>query len=245
MLRYNISMKGYYKMPRGWMESPYLKQEKFTERCAMLWLLEQAVFKDQTVRVAENVVELKRGQLAFSLRFLAKKWRWTYSKVQRFIKKLEKYKIIESSNESAITVISICNYDEMQDYETYNKSLSETKVNQKRISDESKKNKGGIKENKREGDFSSISFKISEEVNIDQQDFYKIMSNLQQRLGVNKFASWFSDVTLVEVNEADGYATIKLKSRFVRDYCRNNFLQDIEACWKKTNPKIKHVNLVN
>lgn len=79
-----------------------------------MWLISEAAWKDRTRRIGTRVVELKRGQLCASLRYMAERWGWHRSSVDRFLGKLCKWDMTETLCETGITVITICNYDEYQ-----------------------------------------------------------------------------------------------------------------------------------
>ena len=53
-----------------------------------MWLIAQAAFKPHRKRVGRVVVDLARGQLAHSTRFMAKAWKWSEASVRRFLAKL-------------------------------------------------------------------------------------------------------------------------------------------------------------
>lgn len=42
-------MVGWYKMQRGWMDSPVFGKAVYSEREAWIWLIENAVFSETTV----------------------------------------------------------------------------------------------------------------------------------------------------------------------------------------------------
>ena len=67
-------------------------------------------------------ITLARAEFCFAERFLAKKWKWTHSRVTRFLKKLERRGILRGSNRSAngaqtkphVRVYSIRSYNKYQ-----------------------------------------------------------------------------------------------------------------------------------
>lgn len=81
-------MRGFYRMSRGWMKNEVFKREQYTEREAWVWLIEEAAFRPRTKRVGPYVVQLKRGQVATTLRFMAKAWGWKKDRARRFLKRL-------------------------------------------------------------------------------------------------------------------------------------------------------------
>lgn len=126
-------------MHRGWQDSPVFAKEAYTEREAWLWLIENAVHTDTNINIAGRRQFLKRGQLSFSIRFMAEKWAWDKSRVSRFLNKLEKWDMIETGSETGQLVVSLCNYDEYQKRETETETAVEPEPRQERDSSETKK----------------------------------------------------------------------------------------------------------
>jgi hypothetical protein len=95
-------------------------KEPFTEREAWIWMISSAAWKEQTVRVGRHIVQLERGQLCYSTRFLADAFGWHHSRLRRFLQRLEVRssisKKIGTVSDTAPSVITITNYDEYQDW---------------------------------------------------------------------------------------------------------------------------------
>ena len=73
-----MSARGVFAVDRGIWEHPVFAREPFSEREAFIWLVGEAAFRSRRVRLASGaIVELARGQLAHSLRFMASKWCWS------------------------------------------------------------------------------------------------------------------------------------------------------------------------
>ncbi len=106
---------GYYQMARGWMEHDmWPKDEPYSQPQAFEWLVGEALWKDGVVNILGNPVALKRGQCAYSLRFLSKKWHWNINKTRHFLKRLKKRHTLDIKSDTGINVITICNYDAYQ-----------------------------------------------------------------------------------------------------------------------------------
>lgn len=135
-------MSNKYIMQRGWMDMPIFAEEPFTEREAFCWLIENAVWQDVRKRCGNVIVSLKRGQLAFSIRFLAEKWRWHKSKTERFINRLKTETLIETDSSQFVNVITICQYNELQnfccEYNPQTETQTETEARQHRDNAETK-----------------------------------------------------------------------------------------------------------
>jgi hypothetical protein len=107
--------RGFITMSRGVFDHPIFEPEPYTEREAWLWLIEQAVWRDTTTMVGRSRIALRRGQCAFSMRFLAEKWQWgSEAAVRRFLDKIRTDAMIDQQATRHATIITICNYDKYQ-----------------------------------------------------------------------------------------------------------------------------------
>ncbi len=106
---------GYFLVRRGLMDSPLFRREPLTEREAYLWLVEHAAYAPRQYRIGAHVFDLERGQLAVTVRFLANRWQWSKSRVERAIAGFKTRTLIETATGTVATVVTICGYDEMQD----------------------------------------------------------------------------------------------------------------------------------
>jgi len=119
--------RGRYLMQRGWQDHPVFPREPFTTREAWEWLIAEAFWKEGRTRAGQFVVDLERGQLCASVRFLAERWQWTPSKAERFLKRLKTEAMIETRCETGINIITICNYDKFQTLSHESETLSDTR----------------------------------------------------------------------------------------------------------------------
>ena len=103
---------GYVRIPRGLFDNPELASNAPLSRHeCWLWMLENAAYVDHRKRVGVAIVDLRRGQLAGSSRFLAVAWRWEESRVRRFLTRLKAAAMITAETAAGITIITICNYE--------------------------------------------------------------------------------------------------------------------------------------
>jgi hypothetical protein len=120
---------GVFAVDRRVFEHRIFADEPYTERLAWIWLLSEAGWKPKRVRTPHGMIDIGRGQLAHSQRFLAEKWRWDRSRVRRFLDLLECEKMVRierpsfdpakgpaSTQQKAqpTAVLTICNYDKYQ-----------------------------------------------------------------------------------------------------------------------------------
>lgn len=106
-----MSERGVFAVDRGIFEHPIFAPEPFTEREAWLWMIGSAAWKETRTRVGHKVFKLERGQLVFSIRFMAEKWRWTPARVHRFVTRLKNDTMVITQTTRDATHITICNYD--------------------------------------------------------------------------------------------------------------------------------------
>ena len=112
-----MSERGFVSVDRGVFDHPMFAPEPFTEREAWLWMIAEAAWKPMTVRAGRFVLQIDRGQIACSLRFLATRWKWPETSVRRFLSRLaaggdDALVVIDAAQ--SVTRITICNYDKYQ-----------------------------------------------------------------------------------------------------------------------------------
>jgi hypothetical protein len=106
-----MSERGVFAVDRGIWGHHFFAPEPFTEREAWIWMISTAAWKAKRVRVGRHVVDLERGELAFSTRFLAKKFKWPHSRLVRYIGRLETDTMVSTSATREATRLTICNYN--------------------------------------------------------------------------------------------------------------------------------------
>jgi hypothetical protein len=121
-----MSTNGVFAVARSIWDDGDFADEPYTERQAFIWLVGAAVWKEQTVQCKNGrscgSITLQRAEFCFSERFLATKWKWSNSRVNRFLDKLEQRGILQSANRSAdgaqtgaqTRIYSVRNYNKFQ-----------------------------------------------------------------------------------------------------------------------------------
>lgn len=109
-----MSERGVFAVDRGIWDDPDFASEPLTEREAFLWLVSEAAWKPYRRRVDGKVVELERGQLCHSVRFMAEAWKWSKSRVDRFLGRLENRDMIKRESGTKTGTITVCKYDAFQ-----------------------------------------------------------------------------------------------------------------------------------
>lgn len=123
-----------FAVDRGVFDHPKLCDRKpLTKLEAWLWLISSAAWKPISRRLSGRVIELERGQLAASTRFLADRWRWKEPRVRRFLNLLKTDAAgdaeIDTATDAGITVITIRKYNRYQRVSLPTDATVDTRVN--------------------------------------------------------------------------------------------------------------------
>ncbi len=128
----------YYRMHRGWMDNPVFGKSAFSEREAWCWLIETAAWKPRQYRIGSGIIDLERGQLCASIRYIADAWAWKKDKTRRYLLTLQSARMIVIKSATAARqsegVITICNYDIYQSECDRDATQSATATRQQRDS---------------------------------------------------------------------------------------------------------------
>lgn len=126
-------MSGFIAMQREALDHPLLQDaERFR---AWFWLIANAAWKPTRTRIKGQMVTLERGEMTFSVRFLAEAWGWSKSRVDRFLSDLREEGMIATRSKIGTTaghkagqgqsIITICNYEKYQVGENRKRDNSE------------------------------------------------------------------------------------------------------------------------
>lgn len=127
-------MEGWIKLHRQIIEHPDYFSEPFTRVMAWIDLLMLANHKGMNMYVRGNKVEIKRGDTAIAQETLATRWKWSRTKVKRYLNELEKDRQIVQQKSNVINTISIVNYDAYQSDDTTESTADDTTEDQQKIS---------------------------------------------------------------------------------------------------------------
>jgi hypothetical protein len=105
---------GVFATAREIFDHPFFAKEPFTEREAWIWMVGAAAWKPTRIHVTNAMVDVERGQLAYSGRYLATRWGWSEARVRRFLARLKIDAMIDARTDAHSTRVTICNYDKWQ-----------------------------------------------------------------------------------------------------------------------------------
>lgn len=109
-----MSDRNVFAVARSIWTDPDFEPEPFTEREAWMWLVGAAAWKPIKARGNAGQIELQRGEFSFSIRFLAEKWDWSKSRVDRFLGTLKKRDTLRDTSRDGSQVYFIKNYNRFQ-----------------------------------------------------------------------------------------------------------------------------------
>ena len=105
---------GWIKIYRTLFESELWLGYPFTPGQAWIDLIGLANYAETEHFFRGQVQVVKRGQIATSEAYLAKRWHWSRSRVRRYIKMLEKLKMCTAIRTADGTTLTVENYDKYQ-----------------------------------------------------------------------------------------------------------------------------------
>lgn len=125
-------MSGYANIHRRLLGHPAFRND--AEAMAFAWLVIRASWKAARVRYKDRILSLERGQLAVSVRDFASAMDRDKAWIERLMKRLRAEAMVKTSDETGVSVITICNYENYQrtrdTRETADETLAETEARQ-------------------------------------------------------------------------------------------------------------------
>ena len=102
--------QGWIKIFRSITDDEDYFAERFTREMAWIDLLLLANFKDSTIIKRGVKIQLHRGQIFKSIRFLSDRWQWNERTTMKFLDSLELEGKIQRKITNVNTLITITNY---------------------------------------------------------------------------------------------------------------------------------------
>ena len=102
------------KLNRSIMEHWIWSGESFSRGQAFIDLLLLVAYADHKVMSQGRMIDVKRGSMITSVRYLAGRWCWSKDKTLKFLNDLESDGIIKKESDTKRTILSIVNYGKYQ-----------------------------------------------------------------------------------------------------------------------------------
>lgn len=139
-------MAGTVNVSRDLWDDPTFKDSEMSQREAWIWMIAEASWKARVKRFGSVEVELQRGQLAASSRFMAKAWMWSEPRVRRYLDMLENRRMITRVTDAGVTVITISKYNDYQNGPRVTDAPATQEPTQDRRTSDANYNKGEIRD---------------------------------------------------------------------------------------------------
>ena len=202
-------MKNYFLVNRSMFENKLWFEERFTKAQAWIDILGNANYKNGSFFIRGNEIKVARGQLGWSEVTMAKRWRWSRTKVRRFLFWLEKEQQIRQQKDRFMTtILTIINYNKYQ-----NDTADDTAEKQQTIHNIHKDNKVS---NNKDIYIKKISSKKEEKTYTEDKLTLKVVAEkivlifnetLKRKFGMpegvmNNLAYWLDTYTPQEIEQA-------------------------------------------
>jgi hypothetical protein len=161
---------GWIKIHRCMMDNPLYHSEPFNRTHAWIDLLLLANSNDNFFYKRGIRVNIQRGQIGHDADTLAKRWKWSRGKVERYLTMLESDGMIVRQKSNVTTLISICKYDDYQANDKANSKANDKTNGQQTVKQtDTNKNDKNYKNEKNEENISFLRFWNLYDKKIDRQ----------------------------------------------------------------------------
>lgn len=160
-------MDGWICLHRSFLDNPLFTGYKLSYGEAWIQLLLLANHAPGKVMIGKDILEIGRGELAWSQKNLAKKWGWSLQNLRTFLKTLKTLNMVQLNSNTHTTIITICNYSKYQDNFLYDNTrvTHDQHTGNTRVTPNNKNNKNNKNNHLTNTEVSKhSSFKLPEEV---------------------------------------------------------------------------------
>jgi hypothetical protein len=109
-----MTPNGYIPIPRELFTDGYWAEEReYTKAEALIYLFAKAAYKPSRPIVSNKPLDVQPGQLPASVRYLMAAWKWSNTKVERFLEELQAVGIIDvekTTGQNLVTVSFLNSY---------------------------------------------------------------------------------------------------------------------------------------
>lgn len=126
-----MATTGYIKLSRNLFKNPFWTEERQFSKCeAWIDLIQSARVEQSSVMINNKLIEVQRGQVPASIRYLAKRWSWGEQKVRTYLKLLIDCAMITQQQHRGETIITLVNYGTYNDKQHSNEVGNNTLITQ-------------------------------------------------------------------------------------------------------------------
>ena len=125
-----MSKKGFIKIQRKLFDNFLWNEARvFSKAEAWIDMIQSARFEATQEVIQNKVIELQKGELPASRRYLEKRWGWGGTKVTGFLKTLDKLGMIDQRISQGQTIINLSKYCEFQKKQSKDKPPNKPRAN--------------------------------------------------------------------------------------------------------------------
>jgi len=220
-------MIGWFKIHRQLLDSPLWTCEPFTRGQAWVDLIGLTNHADNYFYCRGIKVDVKRGQCGWSEVALAQRWKWSRSKLRKFLNDLEKEQQIKQQKGNVNQIITIINYEIYQEKEQQTEQQKDNRKTAERQQKDTNKNDNNIKnENNENNILSAEALKQNKILN-----FKNSLSKFKDKYPIELLKEFFEYWTESDIN---GKGKMRFEDEKYFDFGRRL------GRWKKNNDKINH-----
>jgi len=188
--------------------------ETFTKGQAWVDLILLANHEQHLLNIRGNDVVIERGQVGWSEDALAKRWRWSRSRVTRFKQWLKRYNRIDIRNNNVLGVITILNYNDYQQNEPQNEQQTIQQTSRRQYTNNNEDNENKTQPEKKEAFDQSIKDNKkntpthtdhNENIDVAKSDHTEIINNVKVKLPKCKNCGHCSFCSLTPCTEQELY----------------------------------------
>ncbi len=238
--------KGWIQLHRKMTDNPLWTCEKFTRGQAWIDLLLLANHTDNYFYLREHKIIVKRGQVGYSQLALSERWKWSRSKVKKFLNDLEKEQQVVQHINKSTSIVTIVNYEiyqqkEQQVVQQQDNSKATARQQQDTNNNDNNDNNNNNKEDKpKPKKFIKptveqiAEYCIERKNNIDAERFYNHYESNGWSVGKNKMKDWKASVRTWERNNFNDSQSQPHTQQLYRYYVDD---ENIPERMRRSNPE--------
>lgn len=234
------------KLNRSIMEHWLWSGETFSRGQAFIDLLLLAAYADHKVMSQGRMIDVKRGSMITSVRYLAGRWGWSKDKTLKFLNDLESDGIIIKESDTKRTVLTIVNYGKYQNLQyneqTQNGRKTDTERTQNGQTKESKESKEGKRSIFMPPTIDEVRAYCAEKnYSVDPERFVDFYESKGWMVGKTKMKDWKASVRLWERgNQRSDQDVARKKTNSFTDFQQRTYdYESLEKTLLETNPTSK------
>ena len=242
-------MPGWIKIHRQIQNCLIWDDKPFNMASAWIDLLLLANHEDKETIFDKKPILVKRGQRITSVRELSARWGWGKDKTLRFLRLLEREKMIVKESDSRRTLLTIVNYGIYQDCETENETVIRTLTGQSQATNKNDKNDKNNNIRSNSDDLNETEKqkkskpKLTEEENEELVKNFEIIYNSYPRkvgktAGFELYKQWLNGRDILGkriklTNRQMWYAIAKYKKQIEDNETEKQFIKQFDTFMRK------------